>query len=586
MTTSTTGRFSAETMLFEILRDPAGSELLSRRAPGIVGSTILHTFQMRPLGVILATEESLTEAECAELLDELAALEPGSARVLARPAPSAPSRTYEDAEVVRGSAVLSAPARGSVWQRLELRIDGPSHGNPYIEVELTARAFGPGGISHELLGFYDGDGIYRLRFLPPAAGDWRFELSSNARSLDGLTASISVSASDVRGPVRVSEQFHFAYANGQRYLPVGTTCYVWTHQGDTLEEQTLRTLALSPFNKLRMCVFPKSYTFNSNEPERYPFARVDDGWDPERFDPAYWAHLETRIDELGALGIEADLILFHAYDRWGFATMDAAADDRYVRYVTARLSAFTNVWWSLANEFDLMPTKSEADWERWAGILQRWDAADHLRSIHNCREVYDQNRPWITHVSIQRLDVYRTAEETSRWREQWGKPIVIDECAYEGDIDQGWGNISGEEMTRRFWEGALRGGYVGHGETYMDPEEILWWAKGGELHGTSPARIGFLTSIIADAPGAHLEPLDFEWDAVTAGVSGEYLLYYFGFNRPSFRRFFQDPAITWDVDIIDTWNMTIDRVQGPQAGRFVVDLPSRPYMAIRLRRHD
>ena len=37
--------------------------------------------------------------------------------------------------------------------------------------------------------------------------------------------------------------------------------------------------------------------------------------------------------------IEADLILFHPYDRWGYATMPAEADDRYLRYVIARLCA-------------------------------------------------------------------------------------------------------------------------------------------------------------------------------------------------------------------------------------------------------
>jgi hypothetical protein len=51
----------------------------------------------------------------------------------------------------------------------------------------------------------------------------------------------------------------------------------------------------------------------------------------------------------------------------------------------------------------------------------------------------------------------------------WGKPVVIDECGYEGDLENGWGKISGEEMLRRFWEGAIRGGYVGHDETYWDP---------------------------------------------------------------------------------------------------------------------
>jgi hypothetical protein len=34
-----------------------------------------------------------------------------------------------------------------------------------------------------------------------------------------------------------------------------------------------------------------------------------------------------------ALGIEADIILFHPYDRWGYAAMAPGEDDRYLRYV-------------------------------------------------------------------------------------------------------------------------------------------------------------------------------------------------------------------------------------------------------------
>ncbi len=33
--------------------------------------------------------------------------------------------------------------------------------------------------------------------------------------------------------------------------------------------------------------------------------------------------LRARIAALRDLGIEADIILFHPYDRWGYATMDA-----------------------------------------------------------------------------------------------------------------------------------------------------------------------------------------------------------------------------------------------------------------------
>jgi hypothetical protein len=92
----------------------------------------------------------------------------------------------------------------------------------------------------------------------------------------------------------------------------------------------------------------------------------------------------------------------------------------------------------------------------------------HLRSIHNCGPFYDHTRQWITHCSIQRQDMHKTSEFTEDWRQRLGKPIVLDEIAYEGNINHCWGNISGEELTRRFWETTVRGGYAGHGETYMN----------------------------------------------------------------------------------------------------------------------
>ena len=77
----------------------------------------------------------------------------------------------------------------------------------------------------------------------------------------------------------------------------------------------------------------------------------------------------------------------------------------------------------------------------------------------------------------------------------YGKPVVCDEPGYEGNIYWGWGNLTGEELMRRFWEGAMRGGYVTHGETFIDEDEQIWWAHGGELHGDAPARIAFMRSI-------------------------------------------------------------------------------------------
>jgi len=472
------------------------------------------------------------------------------------------------------------------WGLFELSLHGPKSGNPFLDVQLSAQ-FRHKNRVVEPDGFYDGDGVYRVRFMPDTLGRWSYVTRSNVDELDGVTGEftcVEPSAGN-HGPVGVRNTYHFAYADGTPYFPVGTTCYAWVHQGTALEEQTLATLKDAPFNKLRMCVFPKDYAYNENEPELYPFERAgQEAWDFARFNPAFFRHLEQRVGDLLALGIQADLILFHPYDRWGFATMDAEADDRYLRYVVARLAAFRNVWWSMANEWDLMKAKSEQDWDRFFRIVQESDPYGHLRSIHNCRRFYDHARPWVTHQSIQRWDLTQVSE----WRELYRKPVVVDECCYEGDIPQRWGNLTAQEMVHQFWLGTVHGGYVGHGETYLHPEDVLWWSKGGVLHGQSPERIAFYRRILEESPPGGLDPTDAGAVNVdrfpTTGKAGEYYLTYFGTRRPARTTFRVPEGGRYSVEVIDTWEMTVTPLEGTFAGRFAVELPGRPYMAVRLRR--
>ncbi|MBN2984720.1 DUF5605 domain-containing protein [Cohnella algarum] len=579
-------RFDEQTKIGHIWADPSGRKVLLKHLPYLEGNPYLSFMKMRTLPMLAESDQTfawppgLLEA----ILAELASLAPAPTE----DSVPAAAKDYESPATPIASAKVVYPQETEKWGVFEAELRGPRHGNPFVDVELSAEfACGEDGRVVRVPGFYDGDGVYRLRFMPDAEGKWSFVTRSNARSLDRIGGQWTCvpAAAGNRGPVRVRNTFHFAYANGDSYIPVGTTCYAWTHQGRELEEQTLRTLADSPFNKLRMCAFPKFYQYNEDEPELYPFeGSPEEGWDFARFRPEFFRHLENRIADLGRLGIEADLILFHPYDRWGFSEMKPWADDLYLRYATARLAAFRNIWWSLANEYDLMWSKEEADWERFARIVTENDPYGHLISIHNCFKFYDYSRPWITHCSVQRIDVYRTAENANDWREQWRKPVVVDECAYEGNIDLGWGNITGQEMVRRFWEGAVRGGYVGHGETYLHPDDILWWSKGGRLHGTSPARIAFLRKIMEEGPAQGLDPLKSEWDAPSAGVQDEHYLFYYGFNQPSYRSFRMKPGIRYKVEVIDTWNMTIDRLPEPYEGTFRIELPGRPYMAIRMTR--
>jgi hypothetical protein len=231
-----------------------------------------------------------------------------------------PAPDYESDSVRRGSARVRPVSPSEQWGVTELAIEGPSHGNPFVDVELSAEFTGGNGDGTSVGGFYDGDGMYRVRFQAPRAGTWTYVTTSSARSLDGLRGTFDVQPPGPRnhGPVGVADHFHFAYRDGTRFVPIGTTAYAWTHQPEALQERTLAALADSPFRKLRMCLFPKSYLFNTDEPAVYPFARDREGnWDFTRFDPQFFRHLELRIGQLTELGIETDLILFHPYDRWG-----------------------------------------------------------------------------------------------------------------------------------------------------------------------------------------------------------------------------------------------------------------------------
>ncbi len=467
------------------------------------------------------------------------------------------------------------------WGVFELRLQGSQEGNPFLDVSLTGE-FRMGHRIVSVNGFYDGNGEYVLRFMPDEEGVWRYLTKSNRVGLDNLSGQftcVAPSASN-HGPVRVRNTYHFAYGDGTAYFPFGTTCYAWNHQGERLEKQTLETLENAPFNKIRMCVFPKHYDFNHNEPEYYPFeGSPQAGWDFSRFNPCYFRHLEKRVAGLMALGIEADLILFHPYDRWGFATMSQDVNGRYLRYVVTRLSPYRNVWWSMANEYDFMENMEMGDWDRLFRLVQQYDPCQHLRSIHNAFGFYDHGKPWVTHCSVQNSELTKVNE----WRELYGKPVVVDECCYEGDINHDWGNITAQEMTHRFWEGVWRGGYVGHGETYLTADETLWWSKGGILRGESPARIAFLRRILEEGPACGLTPSRNRWGVTHGGADG-YLLLYFGFRQPSFKVVELPETGRFELDVIDCWNMTITTLPGTHSGKIRVELPRRQYMALRARR--
>jgi hypothetical protein len=460
------------------------------------------------------------------------------------------------------------------WAVHEIALSGAADGNPFVDVDLRVEYRYRNRVV-TVDGFYDGDGTYRARFMPDREGTWEFVTRSSVTALDGHRGALLCvpPGEGNHGPVTVRGDHHFAYADGTRYACIGTTCYHWTFEPEEIQKLTLDSLRGSPFDKVRMCVLPT----DGMRPDRLPFAGTEPGQvDVSRFDPEFFRHFEGRIADLMHLGIEADLILFHPYDKgvWGFGELTPEQDEHYLRYVVARLAAYRNVWWSLSNEYDFNHAKTIADWDRLLQFVQRVDPYQRLRSIHNGTKMYeiftpyDFGKPWITHQSIQHWD----GAEVPAWLRAYRKPVVIDEIGYEGNAGRRWGNLTGQELVHRFWQAMSAGGYVGHGESFIDRDTRAWISVGGRLHGDSSPRLRFLRDLMAGLPrteGGEVDP-------------GECVLQYLGDRQPSYADLDLPSGAEYHLDLIDTWAMTVEPLPGPPVRDHCrVELPQRPNLAVR-----
>ena len=164
--------------------------------------------------------------------------------------------------------------------RVELSLDGPREGNPYLDVELSAR-FTQGDRAIVVPGFWDGGGVYKVRFMPPTAG--RMALRDDAEQPPGTErqdrrrSPPTAPRQTITARCRSSTPSICATPTARRITSSARPATPGCIRPSELQEQTLKTLAASPFNKIRFCVFPKAYAYNQNEPEFFAFQKQA-GW--------------------------------------------------------------------------------------------------------------------------------------------------------------------------------------------------------------------------------------------------------------------------------------------------------------------
>ena len=97
------------------------------------------------------------------------------------------------------------------WDIFEITLQGPKEGNPFVE-QWVKGVFRGKNQTIKTQGFYDGDGVYKVRFMPSFEGKYTYETSgsfSQAKTSGSFT--VVPATGNNHGPVRVANGHHFAW---------------------------------------------------------------------------------------------------------------------------------------------------------------------------------------------------------------------------------------------------------------------------------------------------------------------------------------------------------------------------------------
>ncbi|WP_248927035.1 DUF5605 domain-containing protein [Paenibacillus hamazuiensis] len=401
---------------------------------------------------------------------------------------------------------------------------------------VVAAAFGVSG------------GTPRIRFMPDEEGEWSYEVTGVPAGGEPACGSLlcTAPAAGNKGPVRVSGERSFAYADGTPYYPFGTTCLHGLRRENAAH--TVASLTQSPFNKVRISV-----GLSAAEPELQA--------------------LEEAIAALMQKGIEAELLLdIEDRDQGGIArkqrtgreggpesgqrdgwtpdggpepveqagstpeggpelrqrdewTPDGGLEpgerDRRLEQLAARFAAYRNVWWALrpGDQGRNGCSRSWRERERLLRIIRENDPYGHLLTIHSDEPLTDFGDRAITHVSLRSGD----PSQTSAYAQLHGKPVILDECGCEGNAPAREASLPGEEMVSRIWTAVCRGGYAGHGEMLLPgaKEDAAYEEPGGLTGRSEDDSLTYAARIGAASPAQSEESAASRAEAPNPGAEGE-----------------------------------------------------------------
>lgn len=370
----------------------------------------------------------------------------------------------------------SAESEVEQYRVYEIRLhSGATHENPF-DLSLSASITGPEDKELDVPGFYDGDGVWKIRFSPDLLGVWAWSTSSDDLELNGQTGEVECvlnTHSQIHGRLMrdPDHPHHFIYQDGTRYFLMGYECdWLWAldlgdPDTDHLESFVDEISKYGAFNYVVTQAYAHyaKWATHIHKPPRiaptdlYAWEGTNEAPDHSRLNLKYWQHYDRMMDLLQEKGIIAHIMITVWNKVVNWPEQKSKDDNRFWKYVLARYQAYSNVVWDVSKEAQNRPDEY---WEDRLQFIKKYDAHDHLVTIHSlwhrhedlkrqyCDLISDQqHRDWHEHIIDRRKFLER--------------PVMNIEFGYEiGPIETYRVRQYPDEVRRRMWVIYMAGGYA------------------------------------------------------------------------------------------------------------------------------
>jgi hypothetical protein len=395
---------------------------------------------------------------------------------------------------------------------VSVKIGTPVAGNPFTEAAVTGW-FGSAGTSErvQVSGFCDSsDGtLFRVRFMPSKPGDYAYKVKYAEKGFEKrYEGTFHATAGGRRGPIRVDPEhrWHFSWeGTREHYFFNGTTAFwLMGWRDERVIESSLERLRRLKINRVRVLLSGRANTMYG-EPAMntadwslflspWPALKADDfyhpGFDYTRFRVEHWQRFERMLRYARERDMVISVILDIA-DGQIHLTPGSEDERRYIRYATARLTAFSNITWDLGDDLDSF---RDDKWAHETGtLLESWDPYRHLATTHPVhREHQDRGSEWFGFTSIQdwSRNQHALMLEERQLQIKTGRiiPQANEEYGYEDHYPL-WAPAppgdSAETLRRTAWDIAMAGAYGTAGETARRGVGIWPDTGGGWMNGRS-----------------------------------------------------------------------------------------------------